>query len=105
MASTRLAAIEEVYRAKFRAFLSVATAIVGDADEAFDAVQDAFASAVRQRARYRGEGPLEAWLWRIVLNSARDRARRRRRAPIPMPDVEPSETVTSRQVHRAGFST
>jgi RNA polymerase sigma-70 factor (ECF subfamily) len=90
MTDARLAAIEELYRAQFRAFVSVATAIVGDADEAFDAVQDAFASAVRRRARFRGDAPLEAWLWRIVLNSARDCARRGRRAPQPILDAEPS---------------
>jgi DNA-directed RNA polymerase specialized sigma24 family protein len=88
MADTKLGAIEHLYRTEFPAFLNVTTAIVGDADEAFDAVQDAFASAVKQRGDHRGDAPMEAWLWRIVLNSARDRARRRRRRPLPIPDVE-----------------
>jgi RNA polymerase sigma-70 factor (ECF subfamily) len=39
-------------------------------------VQDAFATAVRKRGSFRGEGPLEAWVWRIVLNAARSDVRR-----------------------------
>ena len=45
-------------------------------------MQDAFVTAVRQRRRFRGDGPLEAWVWRIVLNKARD-VRRRRLRPEP----------------------
>jgi RNA polymerase sigma-70 factor, ECF subfamily len=67
----RLAELELLYRAKFPTFLRVATAIARDEDAAIDAVQDAFASAIRSRKRFRGEGPLEAWVWRMVVNAAR----------------------------------
>jgi RNA polymerase sigma-70 factor (ECF subfamily) len=60
--------------------LRTAVAVLRDGDEAYDAVQDAFALALRRRASFRREGTLEAWLWRIVLNTARDRARIERRA-------------------------
>jgi RNA polymerase sigma-70 factor (ECF subfamily) len=73
-----LEAIEEVYRARFDEFVRVARAITGDAETARDAVQDAFATAVRKRRDYRGEGPLAAWLWRAVVNKARDAGRARR---------------------------
>jgi RNA polymerase sigma-70 factor (ECF subfamily) len=65
-----LGEIESLYRAHFGRFLRVAAAVVGDAEGARDAVQDAFASAIRHRRDYRGDGPLEAWLWRTVLNTA-----------------------------------
>jgi DNA-directed RNA polymerase specialized sigma24 family protein len=42
--------------------------------------REAFATAVRKRHSFRGEGPLEAWVWRIVLKVAQVRARWRRRA-------------------------
>ena len=63
--------IESIYRCRYRDFLRVAIAIVGDEAAAHDAVQDAFAQALKQRASFRGDGPLEAWLWRVVVNSAR----------------------------------
>jgi RNA polymerase sigma-70 factor (ECF subfamily) len=52
---------------------------------ASDAVQDAFAKAVRKRRSYRGRGSLEAWVWRIVVNAARD-ARRKRRPLLGLRD-------------------
>jgi RNA polymerase sigma-70 factor, ECF subfamily len=76
-----LGEIERVYRARFGEYRRVATAIVGDAERARDAVQDAFASAVRNRATFRGEGPLEAWIWRSVVNTALNQ----RRATLPEP--------------------
>ena len=29
-----------------------------------------YAAAVREQRRFRGEGPLEAWVWRMVVNAA-----------------------------------
>jgi RNA polymerase sigma-70 factor (ECF subfamily) len=49
---------------------------VGDADEAYDVVQDAFVAALSNLHRYDPQRPLEAWLRRIALNKCRDRARR-----------------------------
>ena len=82
-----LSAIEDVYRTRFPAFLRVAVAIVGDEQLARDAVHDGFVRAVRHRRRFRGEGGLEGWLWRIVVNEARKRRAREGRL-IP---VDPAE--------------
>ncbi|HEY4346794.1 MAG TPA: sigma-70 family RNA polymerase sigma factor [Gaiellaceae bacterium] len=71
-----LAAIEAVYREGFERFATVAVAIVGSQAAARDAVQEAFVLAVRQRDRFRGDGSLEGWLWRTVVNEARTQRRR-----------------------------
>jgi RNA polymerase sigma-70 factor (ECF subfamily) len=68
--------IEELYRARFPYFVQVARAIVGDPERALEAVQDGFANAIRARSTFRGEGPLEAWIWRAVVNAARKATRR-----------------------------
>lgn len=78
-----LAALERVYRAEFTAFMRTATAYLGDADVARDAVQEGVANAIRKRGSYRGEGTLEAWLWRVVLNSIRSQHRARAHTPVP----------------------
>ena len=49
---------------------------VGDADEAYDVVQDAFVAAMSNLHRYDPERPFDVWLRRIALNKCRDRARR-----------------------------
>jgi len=69
-----LGEIEAAYRRSFDRFLHVATAITGDVESGADCVQDAFSRAIRLRRGYRGSGSVEAWLWRIVVNVARDRA-------------------------------
>jgi RNA polymerase sigma factor (sigma-70 family) len=72
----RLEELEELYRSRFEVFARVAASVTGDPERARDAVQDAFATAVRKRGSFRREGPLEAWVWRIVLNAARSDVRR-----------------------------
>ncbi len=71
-----LAEIESLYRDRFADFVACAASILGDRDSAREAVQDAFASVVRSRSGFRGEAPLEAWVWRAVINAARKKHRR-----------------------------
>jgi RNA polymerase sigma factor (sigma-70 family) len=77
--------IEMVYLSRFNEFCSVANAILHDRERAKDAVQDAFVSALSRRSQWRREGTLDAWLWRAVLNAARDR--RRKHEPILVSDT------------------
>jgi RNA polymerase sigma factor (sigma-70 family) len=69
------AQLEALYRARFAHFVRVAVAICGDSDRGRDVVQNAFIAAIRNRRSFRGEAPLEAWVWRIVVNEARRVAR------------------------------
>ena len=66
----QLADFGAFYERTYPAALRVAYGIVGERALAADVTQDAFAAAYRQRDRYRGEGPPEAWLYRIVVNTA-----------------------------------
>ena len=50
--------IEAVYRSQAARFRGLAAAVAG-ADAASDVVQDTFAFALRRRATWRGDGPLE----------------------------------------------
>ena len=66
----------------------MAAAIVGDRERGSDVVQDAFVRAVRQRDSFARRGSLDAWLWRIVVNTARDQRSRRSDA-----SAGPHETI------------
>jgi RNA polymerase sigma-70 factor, ECF subfamily len=66
-----IADLEALYRERYGVFLRVATAVAGEAARGADAVQDGFARAIASRGAFRGDGPLEAWVWRIVVNAAR----------------------------------
>jgi RNA polymerase sigma-70 factor (ECF subfamily) len=50
----------------------------GNRELAADAVQDAFISAFRRSASYRGDAAVTTWLHRIVVNACLDRLRRER---------------------------
>jgi RNA polymerase sigma-70 factor (ECF subfamily) len=49
---------------------------VTDGEEAYDVLQESFASAWAALSRYDPDRPFEIWLRRIALNKCRDRARR-----------------------------
>ena len=87
-----------VYRRDFPAFARTASAILGDAEGARDAVQDAFAIAVRRRADFRGEGSLEGWLWRIVVNAARAQQRARPAGGLTTSDYEGASASSNGRV-------
>lgn len=72
----QLEAIESLYRERYPDFVRVAAMIAGGSEAGKDAVHDAFVGIVSSRTRYRGEGTLEAWVWRAVVNSARRQRRR-----------------------------
>ena len=59
--------------------LRVATHLLADADEADDAVQEAFMRAYRHIGGYREQDKFGAWLMRIVVNQCRTQLARERR--------------------------
>jgi RNA polymerase sigma-70 factor (ECF subfamily) len=62
--------------------------MVPDRDQAADAVQEAFFSAYRNMASFRG-GSVRSWLSRICVNAAMDAQRARKRRPVsPYPELE-----------------
>lgn len=63
------------------AALRVALSLLGNYEEARDACQEAFVSAYRSLARFRGGAEFSTWLYRIVVNECRDALRRRARQP------------------------
>jgi RNA polymerase sigma-70 factor (ECF subfamily) len=67
--------IEALYGRDYQSYVRVARAITGDRERAIEAVQEGFANALQARRTFRGEGSLEAWVWRIVVNAARSAAR------------------------------
>ncbi|MBC7260226.1 MAG: sigma-70 family RNA polymerase sigma factor [Chloroflexi bacterium] len=77
---------------------NVAYRILGDSDAAADATQDAFVSAYKAIARFRG-GSFKAWLLRIVTNACYDQLRVKQRRPTDSLDdmlVEPEHDATLR---------
>jgi RNA polymerase sigma-70 factor, ECF subfamily len=102
--SRRGATLDElraIYEGRLAELTRVARAIVGDATSAEDVVQEAFVRAVRQRASYDGRGSLNGWVWRIVVNAARDaRMRQSEQFDVVRPDVPATEEDPRRALVR-----
>jgi RNA polymerase sigma-70 factor (ECF subfamily) len=89
--TAEVAALERLYEQRYHRFLRVAEAIVGDPDLARDVVQESFVRMIRGRRGFRGEGAVERWAWRTVVNTARSARRDQPRAHAPLDEgYEPS---------------
>jgi RNA polymerase sigma-70 factor (ECF subfamily) len=66
-----------------RMVVQLAMNLLGDRDEALDLSQEVFLNVFRTIGRFRGQSALRTWIYRIVINQARNRQRwwrRRHRA-------------------------
>lgn len=85
-----------------------AFALLRNRDAADDLVQDTLERALSRRHLWRGDGPLRAWLFRILLNRFRDDRRRDRTAlSVVGAMIDPpvsggqDERLDLREVHEA----
>ena len=99
----RLSQIEQIYRTRLPELWRVAAAISGSREAAPDLVQDAFVRAVRRVDSFREDGPLEGWLWRIVVNVARNGRRGRLTLALTeeLPATSPPAEVADRDLAEA----
>ena len=84
--------LEALYRERYREFVRVATAIVGNESSGIDVVQESFARSLAALASFRGQGSPAGWVWRILVNTARTQARR---IEVPVERLEPSTNGAS----------
>jgi RNA polymerase sigma-70 factor (ECF subfamily) len=86
--------------------------MVGDKDAVQDLCQEVFLRAFLAAPRYREQGELASWLYRIALNVARDRSRRQQRnvkplmesdipSDLPEPGIRCEQQESSELVYRA----
>lgn len=67
---------------------ALATQILGNPDDAADAVQDALTTALSRPGAYdAAKGPLKPWFLRVVRNRCIDQLRRRRPSAVPVDDL------------------
>ena len=99
---------QALYARFARPMMSVCARYVRVPEEAQDVLQDAFVKVFLNLAEYRGEGPFEAWLRRIVVNTALRAVRKMRQLQmqesvddyhhLPTPDASALEHLTLAEV-------
>jgi RNA polymerase sigma-70 factor, ECF subfamily len=75
-------AYEQLVREHSGRMLAVARRILGNDEDAGDAVQEAFLSAFRSLDKFEGGSKLSTWLHRITVNASLMKLRRDRRKPM-----------------------
>jgi RNA polymerase sigma-70 factor (ECF subfamily) len=81
-------ALERLLAAARPKLFALALRVLGDVDEAEDAVQDALIKVWKNLGRFEGRSAFTTWLHRIAVNAALDRVRRR---PVVATGAEPDE--------------
>ena len=93
-------AYDALVRPRMPRLLRLAQSILGNEQDAHDAVQDGCIRAWRELPRLRDPDRFEAWLWQIVIDGCRSALRGRRRASVreiavdQMPDGEELAAAT-----------
>jgi RNA polymerase sigma-70 factor, ECF subfamily len=62
--------LEDLYRRRQGAFQVMLASVTNNVESARDVVQEAFARALQKQDGFRGDGSLEAWVWRIAFRVA-----------------------------------
>ncbi|MFQ5767710.1 MAG: RNA polymerase sigma factor [Acidobacteriota bacterium] len=75
------AAYETLVRCHIASLLAVSRRLLGNEEDARDAVQTTFLSAFRSLPGFQGEARLTTWLHRIAINAALMKLRARKRKP------------------------
>jgi len=84
-------AFEELVRRHERRVYNIALRMTGRDEDARDAAQDAFLTALRKLSSFRGEAAFTTWLHRVTVNACYDLLRKRGRSPVAElpPDAGP----------------
>ena len=56
--------------------------VLGDPEDAADAVQDTFLSVLTKLRQFRGDAAFTTWMHRVAVNACYDLTRKRRRQPL-----------------------
>jgi RNA polymerase sigma-70 factor (ECF subfamily) len=84
-------AVEALFRRYQRQLFQTALRVLGNAEDAEDALQDGLLSAFRNLRRFEGRSQFSTWLTRIVINAALMRRRSAKARPAVSLDETPRE--------------
>ena len=94
--------LEELVNTYETTLYRAALAILGDAHEAGDAVQDAFLRCLEKAPDFESPAHARAWLLRVTVNGCKSRLRaRKRRGTAELLDAYPAPDPDSREVLEA----
>jgi RNA polymerase sigma factor (sigma-70 family) len=82
---------KQLYHAFSAQMFRICLRYANDRNEAEDILQDGFVKVFRDISQFRAEGPLGAWIRRIMVNTALSHLRRKKDLIISVPDYQGME--------------
>jgi RNA polymerase sigma-70 factor, ECF subfamily len=87
-------AFEALFHAYYPMTFALAYRLIGCHHDAEEIVQDAFIKAARALPHFRGDSSLKTWLYRIAVNVAADRRRRRKDTVELRDEIAPAQSTS-----------
>ena len=99
------AAFEELMVLTERRVAQIAWAILGNAEDVKDAVQETFLRLYRHLGKYDANRDFHGWLARITVNVCRDSLRKHKRVFEPLPELECTHPRADEElIHRSDLA-
>jgi len=89
-----LTAFDALVARHYEQVFALAFHLLGNADDAADATQEAFLKAFERLSQFRGDAAFSTWLYRITVNVCHDWHRRRQPVPFSQLSDEEGEAVS-----------
>lgn len=89
-----LTAFDALVARHYEQVFALAFHLLGNADDAADATQEAFLKAFERLSQFRGDAAFSTWLYRITVNVCHDWHRRRQSVPFSQLSDEEGEAVS-----------
>src|SRR5580698_7489487 len=86
-------ALDKLFARNTRALYQIALRVLGNREDAEDAVQEGLLAAYRNLPRFEGRAKFSTWLTRIVINAALMRRRSKRAHPAMSLDDSSEEQI------------
>jgi RNA polymerase sigma factor (sigma-70 family) len=83
---------KQLYHAFAAQMFRICLRYANDRNEAEDILQDGFVKVFRDIGQFRAEGPLGAWIRKIMVNTALSHLRRKKDLIVSVPDYQGMET-------------
>jgi RNA polymerase sigma-70 factor, ECF subfamily len=88
-------ALDELFAVHREKVYAIAMGVLGNTEDALDAVQDTFTLVHRNLGKFHGRSRFSTWLYRVATNSAIQMTRRRKARPQTVPLSEAAGAYTS----------
>ena len=97
-------AFDELMRRHEDRIFGLALRVLGDRDDALEAVQETFLTVFRKVRQFSGRSAFSTWLYRVAMNTCYDALRKaKRRRTVPANELTDPPDLGAQDAHSTGY--